>query len=190
MNREKRGRTLRAFSGAGIILLASLGSALAANIAIGNSNQPREFGQGVFQIKACDSWIQMNLVSGATGQFGAPEGLSALTGLTIQGLDASQCPSTSFTIRAVGSASSVLPIYRTDKKVQMCTVNPVCVIGKTAESDVVLRVSSNGTVSLFGSNSFISMAYSNSTGIFTISFAQPGQLARDIADLTIQSAAI
>ena len=190
MNREPRGRAFRALTGAGIILIASLGSVLAANIAIGNSNQPREFGQGVYQIKACDSWIQMDLVNGATGQYGAPEGLSALTGITIQGLDASQCKSTKFTIQAVSSGVTALPIYRTDKKVQMCTVNPVCVIGKTAESDLVVVVNSSGSVSLYGSDSYHSMTYSSSTGVYKISFTQPGQLARDVADLTIQSSSI
>lgn len=190
MNREPRGRIFRAITGAGIILLASLGSVLAANIAIGNSNQPTEFGQGVFSFKACDSWIQMDLVNGATGKNGAPSGLSALTGITIQGLDASKCKSTRFTIRAIDSSNKVLPIYRTDKKSQMCTVSPICVIGKTAESDLVVEVSSRGSVSLSDSDDYHSMSYSSSTGIYTISFDQPGQLARDVANLTIQSASI
>ena len=190
MNREPRGRIFRAITGAGIILLASLGSVLAANIAIGNSNQPTEFGQGVFSFKACDSWIQMDLVNGATGKNGAPSGLSALTGITIQGLDASKCKSTRFTIRAIDSSNKVLPIYRTDKKSQMCTVSPICAIGKTAESDLFVDVSSRGSVSLSDSDDYHSMSYSSSTGIYTISFDQPGQLARDIANLTIQSASI
>ena len=190
MNRETHGRALRALIGAGIILLASLGSVLAANIAIGNSNQPTEFGQGVFSFKACDSWIQMDLVNGATGKNGAPSGLSVLTGITIQGLDASKCKSTRFTIRAIDSSNRVLPIFRTDKKSQMCTVSPICVIGKTAESDLVVDVSSRGSVSLSDSDDYHSMSYSSSTGIYTISFDQPGQLAREIANLTIQSASI
>ena len=189
MNREPRGRVFRALTGAGIILIASLGSVLAANIAIGNSNKATEFGQGVYQIKACDSWIQLDLISGSTGQYGAPSGLSALTGVTIQGLDASQCKSTKFTIQAIDSSNNVLAIYRTDNKVRMCTVSPVCVIGKTAESDLVVTVSSKGSVSLSGSDSYHSVSYSSSTGVYKISFTQPGQLARDISDLTIQSTA-
>ena len=189
MNREPRGRLTKALAGATIILVATLGSVLAANIAIGNSNNANEFGQGVFTLKACDSWIQLDLVNGATSQYGATEGLSALTGITIQGLDTNKCKSTQFTIQAIDSSSKVLPVYRTDKKVQMCTVNPVCVIGKTAESDLVITVSSRAVVSLAGSDSYHSMSYSSATGIYKISFTQPGQLARDISDLTIQSSA-
>lgn len=190
MNREPGGRIFRALIGAGIILIASLGSVLAANIAIGNSNQPREFGQGVYQIKACDTWIQLNLVNGATGQFGAPSGFSALTGITIQGLDASQCKSTQFSMRAVDSSIAILPIYRTDGKVQMCTVKPLCVIGKNAEADLMISVSSKAAVSLVGADGYHSMTYNSSTGTYTISFAQPGQLAVDVSDLTIQSSSI
>ena len=190
MKHVQPGRIFRGLAGAGIILVVSLGSVLAANIAIGNSSQPTEFGQGVFTFKACDSWIQMDLVNGATGKNGAPSGLSALTGITIQGLDASRCKSTRFTIRAIDSSNKVLPIYRTDKKSQMCTVSPICVIGKSSESDLVIDVSSKGSVSLTDSDDYHSMSYSSSTGIYTISFDQPGQLARDIANLTIQSASI
>ena len=190
MNREPRGRALRALTGAVIILTASLGSVLAANIAIGNSDNTTEFGQGEFTLKACDSWIQLGLVSGATGQNGAPSGLSALTGITIQGLDASQCRSTQFTITALDSSNRTLPIYRTDDKSRMCTVTPICVISKSAESDLVIKVNSNGSVSLSDSDEYHSMSYSSSTGIYTISFDQPGQLARDISNLTIQSTSI
>ncbi len=186
MNREPRGRALRALTGAGIILIASLGSVLAANIAIGNSDNTTEFGQGEFTLKACDSWIQLDLVNGATGQNGAPSGLSALTGITIQGLDASQCRSTQFTIQAMDESMSPLPLYRTDGKTSLCSSTP-CKIGATAESDVVVQVSSSGVVSLSDSDQFHSMSFDDTYGIYSIDFAHPAQLAADITDLIIQS---
>lgn len=190
MNNKPRGRALRIFGGVGIILFASLGSVLAANIAIGNSNAPVEFGQGIFQVKACDGWIQLDLNGGATGQYGAPAGLSALTGITIRGLDVAQCKSTQFKIQAVDLGNRILPIYRTDRKAQMCSVTPVCVIGKSAESDLILNISSKGILTLSPVDTYHSINYSSSTGIFTITFAQPGQLARDISDLLIQSSSV
>lgn len=189
MNRDPRGQVIRALAGAGVILIASIGTVLAGSIAIGSSTSGVEFGRGVYQIRACDSWIQLDLVSGTTGQYGAPSGLSALTGITIQGLDANQCRSTKFTIQAIDSFNKVLPIYRTDRKAQMCTVSPICIIGKSAESDQVITVSSRGVVSLFSSDSYHSLSYSSTTGLYKISFTQPGQLTRDITSLTIQSAA-
>jgi hypothetical protein len=189
MNREPRGRVLRALTGAGIILLASLGSVLAANIAIGNSDNTTEFGQGEFTLKACDSWIQLDLISGSTGRNGAPEGYSALTGITIQGLDSSQCRSTQFTIRAVDASANPLPIFRTDGEPSLCSSTP-CTIGSNAESDLVVQVSSSGAVTLSGSNQFHSMSFDDTYGIYSIQFARSAQLAADITDLIIQSSSI
>ena len=186
MNREPRGRAFRALTGASIILIASLGSVLAANIAIGNSDNTTEFGQGEFTLKACDSWIQLDLVNGATGQNGAPEGYSALTGITIQGLDASQCKSTQFTIQAIDESMSPLPLYRTDGKTSLCSTTP-CKIGTSAESDLVVQVNSSGGVTLSGSDQFHSMSFDDTYGIYSIQFARSAQLAADITDLIIQS---
>jgi hypothetical protein len=186
MNREPRGRAFRALTGASIILIASLGSVLAANIAIGNSNNSTEFGQGEFTLKACDSWIQLDLISGATGRNGAPEGYSALTGITIQGLDASQCKATQFTIQAIDESMSPMPLYRTDGRSSLCSSTP-CNIGTTAESDVVVQVSSSGVVSLSDSDQFHSMNFDDTYGIYSIRFTQSAQLAAEINDLIIQS---
>ena len=187
MNREPRGRAFRVLTGAGIILIASLGSVLAANIAIGNSDNTTEFGQGEFTLKACDSWIQLDLVNGATGQNGAPSGFSALTGITIQGLDESQCRSTQFTIRAVDVSANPLPLYRTDGKSSLCSSTP-CTIGSNAESDLIVQVSESGVVALNSVDSYRSLTFDETLGIYKISFSTPGQLARDISDITIQSA--
>lgn len=187
MNREPRGRVSRALTGAAIILVATLGSVLAANIAIGNSGKAAEFGQGVYQLKACDSWIQLNLVSGATGQYGAPSGLSALTGVTVQGLMPKQCPSTKFTVQALDSNSKVLPLYRTDQNSTLCSAKPYCVIGKNSESDLILTISPTGTVSLFNPDTYHQLTFDSSTGLYTFSFTQPGQLAQGISTLIIQS---
>jgi hypothetical protein len=189
MKQGNKSYALRAVMGGAVIVLASLGSSLAANIAIGNSDGTTEFGQGEFTLKVCDSWIQLNLLSGATGQYGAPAGLSALTGITIQGLDATQCESTRFTIQALDQSLSPLPIYRTDGKSKLCSETP-CQIGKSAESDLVVQISSSGVVALNKTDQYRTMSFNNSTGIYQIVFAKPAQLARDITNLTIQSSAL
>jgi hypothetical protein len=180
---------LRAVMGAAVIVFAFLGSSLAANVAIGSSDGTTEFGQGEFTLKVCDSWIQLNLISGATGQYGAPAGLSALTGITIEGLDASQCKSTMFTIVAIDQSLNPLPIYRTDGKSKLCSETP-CQIGTSAESDLVFQVDSTGDVSLESPDQFRTMNFDDTLGIYEIKFAQPAQLARDITNLTIQSSAL
>jgi hypothetical protein len=181
---------LRAVMGAAVVVFAFLGSSLAANFAIGSSNGTTEFGQGAFTLKACDSWIQLNLLSGSTGAYGSESsGLSALNGITIEGLDASQCKSTKFTIQAFDQSLNLLPIYRTDGKSSLCSTSS-CKIGRSAESDLVVQVSSTGVVALDNSDQYHTMTFDNSTGIYQIEFANPAQLARDITNLTIQSSSL
>ena len=181
---------LRAVMGGAVIVLASLGSSLAANVAIGDADGTTEFGQGEFTLKVCDSWIQLNLLSGSTGEYGSDsDGLSALTGITIEGLDASQCKSTKFTIQAFDQSLNLLPLYRTDGKSSLCS-NSSCKIGRSAESDLVVQVSSSGVVALDSSDQYRTMTFDSSTGIYQIVFAKPAQLARDITNLTIQSSAL
>jgi len=189
MKRAPKARAVRAIAGAAVVVLASLGSALASNIAIGNPDGEVEFGQGEFTLKVCDSWIQLNLLSGATGQYGAPAGLSALTGITIQGLNASQCKSTKFTIAAIDQSLNPLPLYRTDGQSELCSEIP-CQVGISAESDLVFQVSPSGVVGLDNPDQFRTLSFVSSLGIYKIEFAKPAQLARDITNLTIQSTAL
>ena len=189
MKQSSKNYALRAVMGGAVIVLASLGSSLASNVAIGDGDGTTEFGQGEFTLKVCDSWIQLNLESGATGQYGAPAGLSALTGITIQGLNAAQCKSTRFTIQAIDQSMSPLPIYRTDGNSILCSSTP-CQIGVNAESDLIFQVSSSGVVALSNSNQYRTMTFDDSLGIYEITFTKPAQLARDITNLTIQSSAL
>jgi len=189
MKQGNKSYALRAVMGGAVIVLASLGSSLASNVAIGDGDGTTEFGQGEFTLKVCDSWIQLNLIPGTTGQYGAPAGLSALTGITIQGLDASQCKSTRFTIQAIDQSLSPLPIYRTDGESKLCSDAP-CQIGVSAESELIFQVSSTGVVALTNPNQYRTIRFDDTLGIYEITFAKPAQLARDITNLTIQSSAL
>ena len=186
MTRGNKSYALRAVAGSAVIVFATLGSSLAANIGIANSNNGSEFGQGVFTIKACDTWIQLNLVAGATGQYGAPAGLSALTGVSIQGLMPSQCRSTKFKFQALDSSGKVLPLYRTDKTDALCSSKPFCTT-KNSETDLILAISATGVVSLYNPDSYQQLSYNSTSGNYTFSFIQPGQLAQTISTLTVQS---
>jgi hypothetical protein len=189
MKQAPKSYALRAVLGGAVIVIASLGSSLASNIAIGDADGTTEFGQGEFTLKACDSWIQLNLISGPTGQNGAPEGLSALTGITIVGLDANQCKSTKFILQAFDNSANLLPLYRTDGGSNLCSAS-ACKIGENSEAQVVVTVSASKVVELESPDSYHSLTFDNSSGVYNIMFAQPVQLARDINDLTIQSSSL
>jgi len=190
MKQGNKSYALRAVMGGAVIVLASFGSSLASNIAIGDGDGTTEFGQGEFTVKVCDSWIQLNLLSGQTGEYeGDAEGLSALTGITIQGLDASQCKSTRFTIEAIDQSLNPLPIYRTDGKSKLCSESS-CQIGLNSESELIFQVSSTGVVALSNPNQYRTIRFDDTLGIYEITFTKPAQLARDITNLTIQSSAL
>ena len=176
MKQAPKSYALRAVLGGAVIVIATLGSSLAANISIGSTEGTTEFGQGEFTLKACDSWIQLNLISGPTGEYGAPEGLSALTGITIQGLDAQRCKSTKFSLQAFDGSVNLLPLYRTD--------------GENSVAEVVITVSESKLVALDNPDQFHQLTYDDSLGIYKITFTKPAQLARDITNLSLQSSAL
>jgi hypothetical protein len=99
-------RSSRAKLNIGIFLLIMgvLGSTVAANISL--SGGRTEFGQGIFQVKACDQWVGVNLVTG--------EGAANpyVVNVEILGLDPRQCLGTIFRIKFFSSGSTTpLPVF-------------------------------------------------------------------------------
>ena len=189
MIHKGRIRSVKFNFGASILLTATIGTALAANFAIGAPNINTEFGQGVYTLKACDSWIQLNVITGPTGTHGAPAGYSALTGVSIEGLDASKCANTQFTIGAVDANVQEISLYRTDDSQSLCS-DQSCTPGSTSETSFALSIDSSSAVSLVKTDGYHSLSYNNSTGVYIINFNQPTVLASDVGQLTIQSSAI
>jgi hypothetical protein len=189
MINKRPGRSIKFNIGASILLTATIGTALAANFAIGAPNINTEFGQGVYSLKACDSWIQLNVVAGPTGTHGAPAGFSALTGVSIEGLDATTCANTKFTIGAIGSAGENISIYRTDNSAYLCSENS-CVPESNSQTSFALTISDSSVVSLEKTDGYHSLSYNNQSGVYTVNFQQPAVLASDVAQLTIQSSGI
>jgi hypothetical protein len=154
---------------------ASIGSVLAANNSI-SMPQISEFGQGVYEIKACDSWVKLDLIPGETGTYGAPAGISPLIGLNISGLDTKACAGTKLTFKARDTGSAELPLYVSS--------------GSKELSSVVLQVLNNSSVSLESSDKYRSLSYSSTTGIYKISFLNPASNAAEVDRLTIESTSL
>jgi hypothetical protein len=175
------------FLGIAVLVLVGIGSIVAANITLIAPNTKSEFGQGVYKIKACDSFIRMDLVSGATGELGAPAGLSPLTGISISSLDSRVCQGTTFTINAYDTGSQQTPLYRTDGQVALCRDVP-CTPGTTSQNDLVVNIDAAGAVSLGNPDNFHSISFDATTSVYKISIVQPTILANEVGRLTIQSA--
>ena len=179
-------RVIKLYVGIAIIVAVGLGSIFAANISITKPNIKNEFGEGVYKIKACDSFVRLNLISGATGELGAAPGLSPLTGISIMSLNTQACKGTTFTIDAYDTSAQQTPLYRTDGQVALCSDSP-CTPGSNSKNDVVVNIDHLGTVSLGSADGFHALAFDPKTAIYRVTFTQPTILANEVGNLTIQS---
>jgi hypothetical protein len=96
MREEDRSRT-PLILGLVLLLVAGIGSTLAANISINGTNRI-EFGQGSYTVQACQGWIQVSLSTGET-----IDGASPVTGLTFEGLDLHACAGNTLRVRIFGA---------------------------------------------------------------------------------------
>lgn len=179
-------RVIKLYLGAFILVVAGMGSILAANININTTSRGQEFGQGEYRIKACDSWVNLDIIQGATGEMGAPEGFSPLTGISISGLDTKQCSKISFTISALDAQGTVLPLYRTDSLPQMCGSRD-CEDPTINNTHLMLDIDATGNTTLADPNEFHRLSFDATTGTYRIAVNQPGLLAKDVVRLNIQS---
>lgn len=180
------GKAIKLYLGAFILLVTGIGSILATNIVVTSSNKGQEFGQGEYRIAVCDSWITLDLVEGATGSEGAPDGYSPLTGITVQGLDVKQCAKTKFQIGVVDSHGNSLPLFRTDGLVRMCGSED-CLSDEVSTKMVSLSIDAQGNLALEPQDQYHSLFFDSKAGSYQIRFNQPGILAKDVSRLTIQS---
>lgn len=86
----------------GVILLGAslLSTVVAATVTINTDNRV-EFGQGLYQVGACDSFVDISAKSNGTN----------ITEVIIDGLDISSCPETYLRIKFFGSGTSPLNLY-------------------------------------------------------------------------------
>jgi hypothetical protein len=191
MNGDEGGnkRVVKLYFGIAIIAAVGLGSIFAANVSITKPNSKSEFGEGVYKIKACDSFIRLNLISGATGTLGAAPGLSPLTGISIVSLNTRACKSTTFTIDAYDTSKQQTPLYRTDGQAALCGDSP-CTSGTNSQNDVVVNIDASGNVTLGNPDDFHAITFDPNTAVYKVTFTQPTILANEIGNLTIQSGSL
>lgn len=159
--------------GLALTIVTGVGSIFAGNFSMGDSTSALEYGQGVYKISACDSWVRVEILAGATGEHGAPEGLSALTGAVISSLDTSACANTEITISAVDQENNALAMYRTGELV--------------GPADIKLQIDFEGNLSSSIPSSVYRIDQNPLTADFTITFVNPAILANSVGRLNIQT---
>lgn len=102
---RERSRRFKLTIGAMLILIAGLATTVAANITI-NSKGKTEFGQGLFSVKACDSWIGVTLAPSAAIYTYNSQTVSRVQQIIIYGLDSVACKGTNLQLQLFSTGSS------------------------------------------------------------------------------------
>lgn len=180
-----------------LIIMGLLGTTFAANISL--SGGRKEFGQGVFQIKACDQWVGVGLTSGSGAQN------TYVANVRLIGLDPRLCKGTIFRIRFFPSGSTTaMNMYlgagptsaSTDSVTATTLTTRITNTSYTGNSqsaydgwalDAVTLIDPQGRDIGYADNYEV-IDYIAATGVYTIVFTYPKAVAAQVASITIETA--
>jgi hypothetical protein len=185
------------------VVLAALSTTFAANISL-TSGQRKEFGQGIYQIRACDQWVGIGLQTAA-----APDNAYVGT-VKLYGFDPRLCVGRIFRIKLFQSGSTTpLDLYLgkgatsgTDTSSVlslMDTSTSLASSGYIATSNPTRSAYDNWAydsvtiVDKFGRNvgyddGYVAVDYTYSTGVYSFLFTYPRAVASLVTSVTIESA--
>lgn len=183
-----------------LIVSAALSTTFAANISL-NGGQRKEFGQGIYQIKACDQWVGIGLTAGS----GAEN--PYVKNLKMYGFDPRLCVGRLFRIKLFPSGSTTpLNLYidsgatanttETSTTLTLMDTSTPYSAGYNGPggsgyagwaADAVTLVNKQG-VNVGWYSDYLYIDYTESSGIYTVVFAQPRALVAQVASVTIESA--
>ncbi|CAB4884424.1 unannotated protein [freshwater metagenome] len=198
-NDTPRNSRLKLNVGIFLVVFGLLATSVAANISLGGTNRQKEFGQGIYQIKACDQWVGIGLTSGQGAQN------TYVANVRLIGLDPRLCKGTIFRIKffATGSTTA-LPMYlgagtttaATDSVTATTLVTRItntAYTGGTSAAyeawayDAVTLIDPQGRDIQFGDRYEI-IDYAPATAVYTVIFTLPKAVATQVARITIETA--
>jgi hypothetical protein len=179
------------------VIISLIGTTFATNVTI-NGNNKVEFGQGVYRITSCDQFMNVNLKSSNAFD----DGLSRVGSIELSGVDVARCANTSVRLRLYDSSNpSPMNLFNNIAYTSRGTSYPCCTETGTA---VIMVIAANATqataaqsvtlISPSGRNigygdRHESIRYESTTAVFTVTFASPLAIMRDVAKTTLESAA-
>ena len=174
-----------------VVIIATLfliSSTFAINITI-NGNNRVEFGQGIYQIKACDQYVALEFKS--TNAYA--NGYSRVGNIIFKGLDVQKCKGTAMRLRIYQSGSNTpLNLYTNSSGTETGTA-VIMVISKNATgptfADDVTLVNHKGVNISYG-DSMQTIDFDSSNGSFTISYMYPLAEMRYVNSVTLESASV
>ena len=179
------------------VIVSLVGTTFAINVTI-NGNNRVEFGQGLYRITSCDQFMNVNLKSGNA----FADGYSRVESIELSGLDVARCANTSIRLRLYDASNPApMNLFTNVAYTSRGTSYPCCTETGTA---VVMVIAANATqataaqsvtlISPSGRNigtgdRHESIRYESTTAVFTVTFASPLAIMRDVAKTTLESAA-
>ena len=169
----------------GLASLFLISTTFASSITI-NGNNRVEFGQGIYQIKACDQYVALEFKSTNTYA-----GFSRVGNIIFKGLDVQKCKGTAMRLRLYQSGSNTpLSLYTNAAGSETGTA-VIMVIAKNATgptfADDVTLVDNKGVNISYGDSSQ-AIDYDASTGNFIVSYLYPLAEMRNVNSVTLESA--
>lgn len=179
------------------VILGVLGSSFAANISL--SGGRKEFGQGIYQIKACDQWVGIGLTVGANTQS------NYVKTVRLYGLDPRLCKGNIFRIKLFPTGSTTpLNMYKgagatsalSDSVTATTLVTRITNTAYTGSTqtayqtwayDAVTLIDPQGRDISYGDD-YETIDYAINTGVYTIYLTYPMALAAQVGSVTIESA--
>lgn len=178
------------------------GSTLATNFSIGNGRI--EFGQGLFTVRACDSWISVGLFPTAA-QY---NGYSRVDSVELIGLDPVKCASKFLRFQFFDSSSATaLPMYvgviRSDTVTATAETGTATLLtvfdtstvysgatsaAYTAYARRALTLVNQAKVNVGYDDGYLRISYNALTGSWKINFVQPLALMTAVSRITVESA--
>jgi FlaG/FlaF family flagellin (archaellin) len=181
------------YVGIAILCVAMLSTTLAANMTI-NAGKSVQFGQGLYQIKACEQWVNVTLndislsdtqtVSGSAGSGG-----NYVSAVYIQGLDALHCKNTTFTVQFYDSSGSSTPMNMFMGG--FAPVNQIELgIGQAVDQfSQTYLIDENGS-NIGRTDGNQTLTYNQTTGTYIVTFAKPMALASSLTSPYVKSVTI
>lgn len=166
------------------LLISTMGATLATTLTI-NTNNRITFGQGLYQIKACDGWIKIGFekTDTAGGVMDGGTKVQAVSAVNIDSFNSLACKNTNFKIKLFKTGVSTALFLYTQAD-------------SSASNQVWLSVDNGGLVTLLdtsGTNlgefgdSAVGLGMDSDTGRYTIYFFNPLQPASNVNSYTVES---
>jgi hypothetical protein len=167
-----------------LLVVVTLGTTLASTVTI-NTNNRLTFGQGLYQIRACDGWIKITFekTDTAGGVMDNGSMVQAVSAINIDSFNSLACKNTNFKIKLFKTGvSAALNLYTQEDT--------------TASDQVWLSVNNSGVVTILdksGTNlgeygdTAVGLGMDSDTGRYTIYFFTPIQPASNVNSYTVES---